>query len=332
MRRFIRDFVDSRFSFIELMLPLLVVTMVLGYSGNATAAPDRQHGPDAARSCWSSSTWCCCASGCARSSRARFPDEPTKGTTYYAITRALQMRFMRLPKATGEDRPGAPRALPVTTGFGVGLTAALVAALLFGLGAVVQAHAVRRMETPAVDLRDFLRTSARDPWTVGVVVAYLVGFALHAVAIWLLPLYLAQAAIAMSLPVTAVASTVLHERLTPMHWSAVAVVTVGMVLLSAGSGEAGAVVVHGGFALALWLGAAALAFASWRGVGRGAGTLAPSRAWGTPAPRSPSGASGPPSSPRSSRPLPRSACTACWRSGSTRSAWSGRRCRRRPRR
>ena len=29
----------------------------------------------------------------------RFPDEPTKGLTYYAITRALQMKFMRLPKA-----------------------------------------------------------------------------------------------------------------------------------------------------------------------------------------------------------------------------------------
>ena len=64
----------------------------------------------------------------------------------------------------------------MTTGFGVGLTAALVAALLFGLGAVVQAHAVRRMETPAVDLWDFLLSSARDPWTIGVVVAYLVGF------------------------------------------------------------------------------------------------------------------------------------------------------------
>ena len=35
VRRFIRDFVDSRFSFIELLIPLLVVTMVLGYSGNA---------------------------------------------------------------------------------------------------------------------------------------------------------------------------------------------------------------------------------------------------------------------------------------------------------
>jgi len=29
---------------------------------------------------------------------ARFPDESTKGTTYYAITRAMQMKFMRLPK------------------------------------------------------------------------------------------------------------------------------------------------------------------------------------------------------------------------------------------
>jgi len=29
----------------------------------------------------------------------RFPDEPTKGTTYYAIMRALQMKFMRMPKA-----------------------------------------------------------------------------------------------------------------------------------------------------------------------------------------------------------------------------------------
>jgi hypothetical protein len=28
----------------------------------------------------------------------RFPDESFKGTTYYAITRAMQMRFMRLPK------------------------------------------------------------------------------------------------------------------------------------------------------------------------------------------------------------------------------------------
>jgi hypothetical protein len=29
----------------------------------------------------------------------RFPTEPVKGTTYYAVMRAMQMKFMRLPKA-----------------------------------------------------------------------------------------------------------------------------------------------------------------------------------------------------------------------------------------
>ena len=48
--------------------------------------------------------------------------------------------------------------------------------------------------------------SVRDGRMMVVVAAYLVGFVLHAVAIWLLPLYLAQALVAMSLPVTALAS------------------------------------------------------------------------------------------------------------------------------
>ena len=98
VRRFIRDFVDSRFSFIELMIPLLIVTMVLGYSGNPTLASigntillgtmllvvvdmlfmRRRLRRELAR---------------------RFPDESTKGTTYYAVMRSLQMKFMRLPKA-----------------------------------------------------------------------------------------------------------------------------------------------------------------------------------------------------------------------------------------
>ena len=38
-RRFVRDFVDARFSLVELVIPLLLVTMILGYSGNAGAAP-----------------------------------------------------------------------------------------------------------------------------------------------------------------------------------------------------------------------------------------------------------------------------------------------------
>jgi hypothetical protein len=38
----------------------------------------------------------------------RFPGESTKGTTYYAVTRAMQMRFMRLPKTKvkiGQELP-----------------------------------------------------------------------------------------------------------------------------------------------------------------------------------------------------------------------------------
>lgn len=98
VRRFIRDFVDSRFSFIELMVPLLIVTMILGYSGSSYLAGvgntillgtlllvlvDMTMLRFRLR----------------RELTRRFPDEPVKGTTYYAVMRALQMKFMRLPKA-----------------------------------------------------------------------------------------------------------------------------------------------------------------------------------------------------------------------------------------
>ena len=98
VRRFIRDFVDSRFSFIELMVPLLIVTMILGYSGNAYLAGvgntillgtlllvvvDMTMLRFRLR----------------RELTRRFPDEPLKGTTYYAVMRGLQMKFMRMPKA-----------------------------------------------------------------------------------------------------------------------------------------------------------------------------------------------------------------------------------------
>ena len=41
VRRFIRDYVDTRFSFLEIMIPVMIVTLVLGYSGNAAAGRDR---------------------------------------------------------------------------------------------------------------------------------------------------------------------------------------------------------------------------------------------------------------------------------------------------
>jgi len=98
VKAFLRDLVDSRFSFVELMIPLMVLTLVLGYSGNTRLM--------AIGNAVLLGTLLVVAIEMVllrfrvrRELAARFPNESTKGTTYYALVRALQMRFMRLPKA-----------------------------------------------------------------------------------------------------------------------------------------------------------------------------------------------------------------------------------------
>ena len=107
VRRFIRDFVDVRFSFIELMIPLLIIAMVLGYTGNTRMLVI--------------SNFLLMGTllliiidsvllrfRLRRELARRFPDQPTKGTTYYALVRSMQMKFMRMPKArvkVGEKLP-----------------------------------------------------------------------------------------------------------------------------------------------------------------------------------------------------------------------------------
>jgi hypothetical protein len=97
LRRFTRDFVDSRFTLSELILPLLVVTMVLGWSGNNSLA-------------WFSNAFMMLMLlavvgnlvwlrfGLHRQLKQRFPDSTRQGLTYYAVVRAVQMRFLRMPK------------------------------------------------------------------------------------------------------------------------------------------------------------------------------------------------------------------------------------------
>jgi len=98
VRRFIRDFVDTRFSFVELMIPLLIVTMVLGYSGNARLA-------GIGNSVMFGTLLLVVVDilvmrfRLRRELTRRFAEDPLKGTTYYAIMRSLQMKFMRLPRA-----------------------------------------------------------------------------------------------------------------------------------------------------------------------------------------------------------------------------------------
>ncbi|WP_432479757.1 DUF3043 domain-containing protein [Nocardioides sp. GXQ0305] len=98
VRRFIRDFVDVRFSFVELMIPVMILVLVLGYSGNPNLM---QTGNTILLGMLLivvvDLVWL--RFRLRRELGRRFPDEPTKGTTYYAISRAMQMKFMRLPKS-----------------------------------------------------------------------------------------------------------------------------------------------------------------------------------------------------------------------------------------
>lgn len=98
VRRFVRDFVDVRFSFVELMIPMMLVVLVLGYSGNTNLM---QTGNTLLLGMLLLVVvdLLLMRFRLRRELARRFPEEPLKGTTYYAVTRAMQMKFMRMPKS-----------------------------------------------------------------------------------------------------------------------------------------------------------------------------------------------------------------------------------------
>lgn len=109
----------------------------------------------------------------------------------------------------------------------IGLGAALLAAVLFGIAAVVQAVAARR--------------HGLFSWLMVLVGAiYLGGWMLHLVAIAHVPLYVAQVGIAASIVVTAlIAARVVHEPLCARHWAAVGALVAGLVFLVWAAGPVG---------------------------------------------------------------------------------------------
>ncbi|OEV01703.1 hypothetical protein AN216_16870 [Streptomyces oceani] len=97
VRRFVRDFVDSRWSVAEFFLPIAICILAM------SLVPSMQV-RNISLLLWlfvivmimldSIST----SVRLRKALRARFEDEPTKGATRYALMRTLQMRRMRLPK------------------------------------------------------------------------------------------------------------------------------------------------------------------------------------------------------------------------------------------
>lgn len=98
VRRFIRDYVDARFSIVEMVIPLMIIGLILGYTGNS-ALVQASSLVLLATVLFVITDMFVLRFRIRRELRRRFPEEPLKGTTYYALTRAMQMKFMRMPKA-----------------------------------------------------------------------------------------------------------------------------------------------------------------------------------------------------------------------------------------
>lgn len=104
VRRFVRDYVDSRFSLSDVLIPLLFVTIILSVTPLAGFASIFQLGVILLVA----ADLVVLRFRLRRELARRFPDEDVKGTTYYAVARALQMKFMRLPKSKvkiGQELP-----------------------------------------------------------------------------------------------------------------------------------------------------------------------------------------------------------------------------------
>lgn len=97
VKRFVRDYVDSRFSLVELLLPVLVITLLMSFSG-VTALINLSEIILLAVMIMLVMEMVFLRLKLRKELKARFPEESLKGATYYAIMRAMQMRFMRLPK------------------------------------------------------------------------------------------------------------------------------------------------------------------------------------------------------------------------------------------
>lgn len=107
------------------------------------------------------------------------------------------------------------------------MTAALLAAALFGAIAAVQASVIRHSGLWSVPM-------------VGVLFGYLAGWLLHLVAISQVPLYLAQVGVGASLVVTAMlAAFVMGEPLRREHWIAILALVLGLGVLAVAAGKVG---------------------------------------------------------------------------------------------
>lgn len=94
VRRFVRDYVDSRLSMAEFAMPMLIVSLVASMVGAAALGTGVLNATvlvvviDSVLLRWRLRSQV----------KQRFGKEHLKGVTFYAMMRALQVRFLRIPK------------------------------------------------------------------------------------------------------------------------------------------------------------------------------------------------------------------------------------------
>ncbi len=106
VRRFVRDYVDSRFCVAEWFLPLAVIILVL----SVIQVPNMQA---IVMMLWLGVIVLIIIDSIGlglrlkKQLRERFPDTPKRGAVAYGLMRTLQMRRLRLPRAAGQARRAA---------------------------------------------------------------------------------------------------------------------------------------------------------------------------------------------------------------------------------
>jgi drug/metabolite transporter (DMT)-like permease len=134
----------------------------------------------------------------------------------------------------------------------LGLGAALFAAVLYGVASILQATGARKVaSSEGLDPRLVIRL-LQQPAFLAALALTLFGFLFHLLAVRTIPLFLAQAGIAVSLVVTALlAVRIFDDRLSRIEWTAIGGVVVGLALMSAAAGEAGTERAYTGLTLSL---------------------------------------------------------------------------------
>ncbi|MEU4198301.1 DUF3043 domain-containing protein [Kribbella sp. NPDC026611] len=100
VRRFARDYVDARYSVMEFALPVLLVVSLVGvvFSPQYPWLAGLVNLLFLAMILLIGADWFLLTAGLRKAIGVKFPNESSKGISFYAVRRTMQMRRWRLPK------------------------------------------------------------------------------------------------------------------------------------------------------------------------------------------------------------------------------------------